>query len=242
MVRTLLVRGMLAGLLAGLLAFVVARLLGEGPLSAGIAFEEAGAAADGSPEPVSRTVQASLGLGIGTVVLGVALGGLFALAYAVAQGRLGSLGPRGTALLVSGCAFLAVYLLPGLKYPPNPPGSTASDSVGFRTGWYVVLVLVSLAVVIGALVAARGLTPRAGTWNASLLAGAGAVVVLATAYLVLPSVDEIPAGFPAGVVWDFRLASAATQLTLWATIGLAFGALTERSLRGAPELQRPAAG
>ena len=41
MARTLLLRGMLVGLLAGILAFVVARLLGEGPLSAGISFEEA---------------------------------------------------------------------------------------------------------------------------------------------------------------------------------------------------------
>ncbi|GAB2906264.1 CbtA family protein [Rhodococcus aerolatus] len=231
MVRTLLLRGMLAGLAAGVLAFVVARLVGEGPLSAGIAFEEAGEHTHDGPELVSRTVQTTLGLATGTVVLGVALGGLFALGYAVAQGRLGTLGPRGTALLVAACGFLALHVLPALKYPANPPGSTDSDTIGFRTGWYFVLVLLSIVVVVGALVAARRLAPAVGGWDAGLLAVAGAVVVLAAAYLVLPTVNETPEGFPAGALWDFRMASSAVQLTLWATIGLVFGFVTDRAIR-----------
>ena len=45
-------------------------------------------------------------------------------------------------------------------------------------------------------------------------------------------------GFPADVLFKFRLYSVINQLILWATIGLAFGPLVERMLAAAP---RPAA-
>jgi len=238
MARTLLLRGMLVGLLAGVLAFVVARLLGEGPLSAGISFEEAttppGAA---GPELVSRTIQSTVGLATGTLVFGVALGGLFALAYTLAQGRLGSLSARGTALTVAAGGFLAVYVLPGLKYPGNPPGSSSSETITDRTQWYFVLLVISLLVVIGGIVLARALAPRLGSWNAALLAALGGVVAVGLAYAVLPVIDETPTDFRADVLWQFRIASSAIQLTLWATLGLVFGARTDRSLRA----QRPPA-
>ncbi len=241
MARTLLLRGMLVGLLAGVLAFVVARLLGEGPLSAGISFEQAAApAGDSAPELVSRTVQSTLGLATGTLVFGVAVGGLFALAYTLAQGRLGSLSARGTALTVAGGGFLAVYVLPALKYPANPPGTSNSDTITDRTQWYFVMLAVSLLVVIGGTVAARKLSPRLGAWNAGITVALTGLLVVGVAYAVLPVVDETPADFRGDVLWQFRMASSAIQLTLWATLGLVFGALTDRSLRA--QRQRTAAG
>lgn len=35
--------------------------------------------------------------------------------------------------------------------------------------------------------------------------------------------------FPAVVLWQFRIASLGAQLIMWATLGLAFGAWTERA-------------
>ncbi|MGZ4520534.1 MAG: CbtA family protein, partial [Mycobacteriaceae bacterium] len=138
MTRTLLIRGMLVGLLAGVLAFLIARALGEGPLSSGIAFEAARepAGAATTPELVTRTVQSTAGLATGTLAFAIALGGIFGLAYAVTQGRLGSLSARGTAAVVAAGGFLALYLLPALKYPANPPGTSDSDTIADRTQWY----------------------------------------------------------------------------------------------------------
>jgi predicted cobalt transporter CbtA len=51
---------------------------------------------------------------------------------------------------------------------------------------------------------------------------------VAVVFLLLPGVDEVPAGFPAELLWRFRVGSLATQLALWAAMGLAFGALLER--------------
>lgn len=238
MTRSLLVRGMLVGLLAGVLAFVVAKLLGEGPLTAGIDFESAAeTAAGGTPEPemVSRGVQSTLGLATGTIVFGVALGGIYGLVYAIAQGRLGALGVRATAAAVAAAGFLAVYLLPALKYPSNPPGTSESDTITDRTQLYFLALLTAVIVVVGVVVLARRLAPRFGHWDAAVLAGLAGIVVLAVVYLLLPDVNETPDDFNAVELWDFRLASTAIQLTVWATLGVVFGALTERSLRSRPQ-------
>ena len=233
MTRTLLIRGMLVGLLAGVLAFVVARLLGEGPLVTGINFESASESAGtgAGHEHVSRTVQSTFGLGTGTLVFGIALGGLYGLAYAFAQGRLGALSARATAALVAAGGFLGIYLLPALKYPANPPGTTNPDTITDRTQWYFLMLLISVLVVAGGTVLARRLSARFGAWNGTLLAMLGGLVVIVLAYLLLPVVDETPKDFAGDELWRFRMASTAIQLTVWATFGAVFGALTERQLR-----------
>jgi hypothetical protein len=46
----------------------------------------------------------------------------------------------------------------------------------------------------------------------------------------MPSLDEVPQGFPADVLWSFRQAALAIQATLWATLGLVFGRLAEEAM------------
>ncbi|MEU4086492.1 CbtA family protein, partial [Streptomyces aureus] len=128
-VRNLLVRGMLAGLAAGLLALVVAYLLGEPTVDSAIGFEEAHAHAHGHEvELVSRSLQSTAGLATGVLIYGVAFGGIAALAYCFALGRVGRFSARATALLLSGTALLAVYVVPFLKYPANPPSVGDPDT------------------------------------------------------------------------------------------------------------------
>jgi predicted cobalt transporter CbtA len=230
--RTLLVRGMVVGIVAAALSFVFARLFGEGPIGQAIAFEYAHAAPGADdPELVSRTVQSTLGLGTAVLVYGTALGGIFALAFAFAYGRLGGLGIRATAVLVAAMGFTAVCLVPMLKYPANPPAIGNPDTIGRRTTLYFLMVAVAVAATVGATILARNLTPRLGGWNAVLVAIAAFVAVVAVAMLALPAINEVPADFSATVLWRFRLASTGTQLVLWAAIGLLFGALTERRVR-----------
>jgi predicted cobalt transporter CbtA len=61
------------------------------------------------------------------------------------------------------------------------------------------------------------------------LALGGLVAVMVVAFAALPPIDEVPADFPADVLWRFRLASLGLQVVLWSTIGLVFGVLAERS-------------
>ena len=230
--RTLLVRGMVAGAAAGVAAFLFAYLFGEGPINDAIAFEEAQAAGH-EHGPVSRTVQSTLGLATASIVYGVALGGLFAVAVAVTLGRIGRISARATAGIVALAGFVGVALVPFLKYPANPPATGNPDTLQQRTGLYFLMLVVGVAAVIGAIVVSRPLQPRLGTWNATTAGVLGAVVVVGAAIALLPAVNEVPDGFAPVLLWRFRLASLGTQAVTWATLGLLFGYLTERSERTA---------
>ena len=71
-----------------------------------------------------------------------------------------------------------------------------------------------------------------GDWNATLVAGGCYAALVAFAALLLPAINEVPDQFPAVVQWKFRIASIGAQFIMWATIGLLFGALTQRALAG----------
>ena len=234
MVGNLLVRGMVIGVLAAILTFGFLRMAGEPAVDKAIAFETqldaAKAAArtheaemKGEPRPVeateaelvSRPVQAGIGLFTGVAVYNVAFGGLFALVFSLAYGRMGRFGPRATALLLALSGIVAVYIVPTLKYPANPPSVGEAETIRMRTALYFVMIALSLAAM-------------AGDWNAALVAAGAYLVIVAAAAAVLPGVNEVPEGFPADVLWQFRIASLGAQVIMWTTIGLGFGAAAER--------------
>jgi Probable cobalt transporter subunit (CbtA) len=234
MVRTLLVRGMLVGILAGMLSSGFAWLFGEPQVDHAIAFEEqirqlAGDAPE--QELVSRTVQSTVGLLTGVVVYGCAFGGIFALVFAYAHGRLGrGWSPRATAAVLAMAAFMVLVLVPQIKYPASPPAAGNPDTIGLRTALYFAMLALSVASAVTAFSTGRSLVVRLGTWNAALMGGAAYAAVMIVAMLMLPPSNEVPSQFPAAVLWWFRLASLGTEAVLWATLGLVFGIVAERQL------------
>ncbi|MBK3633953.1 CbtA family protein [Streptomyces sp. MBT97] len=234
-VRNLLVRGMLAGLAAGLLALAVAYFLGEPRVDSAIAYEDSHSHAhEHGVELVSRTMQSTGGLATGVLLYGVAFGGIAALAYCFALGRIGRFGPRASALLLSGAGLLAVYVVPFLKYPANPPSVGAPDTIGRRTTLYFLMMVLSVLLAVGTVILGKRLAPRLGTWNATIAAGAFFALTVGLAYAFLPAVNEVPKDFSGTLLWQFRLAALAIQLTLWTAFGLVFGLLAERLLSPRP--------
>jgi len=238
---------MLVGILAGLLSFGFLRVYGEPQVDRAIAFEaqldEAKAAAEKTkgmntpdeeqPELVSRPVQAGIGLFTAVMVYCTAFGGLFGLAFAFAYGRVdGALTPQGVSTLLAATGFVAIYLVPNLKYPANPPSVGEPETIGIRTALYFIMIAISIAAMVGSVTLKRLFVPRIGEWNANLAAVACYIVLVAVAGLLLPPVNEVPEQFPAVVLWKFRIASIGAQFIMWATIGLLFGALTQRALAG----------
>ncbi len=269
MVKRLILRGIAAGGIAGALAFVFARIFAESQISTAIAYEEGRDAAEaaldkaaGNPAPppdpdiFSRTIQANVGIGVGIVLFGVAMGALFAVAYAICLGRVGNIRPRTLALLVAGGGFLALYLVPFVKYPASPPAIGNPDTIQARGGLYLLMVLFSIVLLICAIWLGKWLSTRFGNWNAFLLAGAAFIVAIGIAMAVLPPMGHLAAdvheygvratetppplknphgtivypGFPADVLFNFRMYSVAAQLILWTALGLIFAPLAERLL------------
>ncbi len=253
MVGMLLLRGILIGIVAGLLCFSFLKIVGEPQVDRAITFEtqldeaKAKAAAQaliakslpapkGEPEPelVSRRVQAGIGLFTGVMIYNVAFGGLFALAFALVYGRMGDFCPRATAVLLATAGLVAVYVVPNLKYPANPPSVGDPATIATRTALYFSMIAISLAAMIAAGMLRLRLLPRYGEWNAALIAGAAYLIIVIGVGLALPPINEVPEQFPAVVLWQFRIASLGAQLIMWASIGLVFGALTERANRRPP--------
>jgi hypothetical protein len=233
MVRPLLIRGMLAGAVAGLLAFLFAHHFGEPQVAHAIAFEDHLARLHHDPAEmklVSRGTQRTWGLLTGTLAMGVALGGLFALAFAWAYGRIGPWGVRTTSAVLAVAAYLTIVLIPFTKYPANPPAVGNPDTIGRRTVLYFLMIVISLAAALAASRIRRSLVARLGTWNAGIAALAAFAALIALAQIILPVVHETPGGFPADVLYRFRLASLGINATLWLALGLGFGAAAERLL------------
>jgi len=242
MVGSLILRGLFVGLVAGLLAFGCAKLIGEPQVDKAIAYEAQRDAAKGeapSEEIVSREVQSSLGLLTGVLVYGTAVGGLFALAFAFVSGRVGRIGPRGLAALLALAGFLAIVLVPQLKYPANPPSVGDPETISRRTALFFIMMAASIATMVGMVNLSLRLKRRLGAWNAALVAAALFIVIIAGVQLLLPDVNEVPDDFPAIVLWRFREASLAIQVVLWSGIGLGFGWLTERAGNRRFQFTRP---
>jgi predicted cobalt transporter CbtA len=286
MVRTFLVRGMLAGIVAGLLSFAFLKVYGEPQVDHAIAFEaqqdeaketaqkEAARKAEShdhsgthdhaahdhasaahehvahdhgaeatahtadhdEPELVSRPVQAGLGLLVAVLVYSAAFGGLFGLAFALAYGRTASaLTPQALAAVIALTGFVAIYLVPNLKYPANPPAVGEPETIGIRTALYFVMIAISLAAMIVSLALKRLFVARFGEWSANVLVAVSYIVLVGIAGLLLPGVNEVPAQFPATLLWNFRIASIGAQLIMWATLGLLFGALSQRAAGYQPQ-------
>ncbi len=242
MVGNLLLRGMIAGVIAGILVFSFARFFGEPLVDVAIAFEEAAAQAAGEvaePEIVSRATQAGPGLFIGVIAYSVAIGGLFALVFAFVHGRFSSLSVRGTSAVIAVAAFVAIVIVPAIKYPANPPAVGNSDTIGVRTELFFLMIVVSIASLIAAVAIARSLTARYGLWNAAIVAGVLFVVFIGLVEYLLPPINEVPENFSAMVLWRFRTTTLGMHMILWSVLGLAFGALAEKRL-GAKGGLRPA--
>ena len=244
---SLLWRGMIIGFIAALLSFGLLKLAGEPAVDRAIAFElamdEAKAKAEhdaavargenpppveDAPELVSRPVQAGIGLFTGVTTYNIAFGGLFALAFAICYGRMGDWSPRVTSALLALSGFLAVYAVPILKYPANPPSIGNPDTIGLRTAIYFGMIILSLGAMIAAWNVRNRLIEQHGAWNATLIAASVYLVAVIIFAIAMPPLDEVPEGFPAVVLWQFRMASLGAQAIMWTVLGLGFGAWVQR--------------
>ncbi|MBW9107536.1 CbtA family protein [Paraburkholderia phenoliruptrix] len=248
MVGKLLLRGMLAGIAAGLLTFAFARVAGEPQVNQAIALEEQAGDSGGAAhehhhapqaanahehsheeELVSRDTQAGWGLLTGVVVYGAAFGGLFALVFAYAYGRAGAISVRALSAWLALGAFVALVIVPNIKYPANPPAVGSPETIGTRTGLFFLMIAISLTALVFSLKVRRRAALRFGAWNGSIVGALVFIAIIAVVQTSMPVIDEVPAGFPAALLWKFRVAALGMQAIMWTTIGLLFGAIVERS-------------
>jgi hypothetical protein len=257
MEKQIIWRGLLAGALAGVLSFIFSRIFLEPVIDKAIGYEDgigaarealSGAAAghdhggEGGFEGFTRAVQMNIGMGFGVLLFSVAIGAIFAVIFAVAYGRVGDISARLLSLYVAGAMLVSLFIVPALKYPPSPPALSLDETIRQRTLLYLLMVVLSAALFVAAVYLGRRLSEKLGGWNAALVAAGAYIAASAVVMLVLPTIDETPGpllddagtvvyeGFPADVLYDFRLFSLGNQVVIYATLGLAFGFMAARLL------------
>ncbi|ORM37539.1 CbtA family protein [Williamsia sp. 1135] len=248
--------GLLAGLLAGIAAYIFARIVLEPLVRKGIDYQEQRSHAESAltgehgheHEVFSRSVQENIGAGVGSIVFGLVMGALFAVAFTVVWAYVGrrhrGADPRLAAALLAATGFVAVYLVPFAAYPANPPGVGNDETIGERTGAYLTITLLSVGFAIAAAVIGLWLVGKLGGLLAAISAGAFYVVAVAISIAVLPSYNDVPTaltdgdeilfdGFPAATLADFRFYSVINQVVLWTVLGIVFTLALTRIARRA---------
>lgn len=241
-------RGALAGVSAGLSAAVLLWLVVEPLIEQAIAIEEsrsrpglAGLSggghtapfappAHGTGEPlVSRAAQVLAG-GVTMVLVGVALGLVFAVVFVNTRHRIAGTGDFGRSIVLSAVGFGVASLLPALALPASPPGVGDAATVGRRTTLYLVVLLLGVVVALAVPSLDRWLAlrlPGPTRWALVIAAVALAVVLVLT--LVPDPSGPVPEDVPAALLWDFRLASLGQLAMLWLVLGTTFGLFMERA-------------
>ena len=94
--------------------------------------------------------------------------------------------------LIALSGFLAVYAVPILKYPANPPSIGNPDTIGLRTAIYFGMILLSLGSMIAAWNVRNRLIDQLGAWNATLVAAAAFLVAAVIFAQVMPPSSTKP--------------------------------------------------
>jgi len=156
------------------------------------------------------------------LVLGVSMGSLFGIVFALSRRVLPGTHEIKKAVILAGIMWLVVFLIPILKYPANPPTVGDAETVELRTALYVAFTAVSG---FGA-VAFYQIGRRVKRSKKAVAVGGYAGLMMA-AFVLMPSNPD-PVTAPADLVDGFRLVSALGVSSFWISVSLILGALWQR--------------
>jgi hypothetical protein len=179
------------------------------------------------PEPLIDRPTQRWGLALGFVVYGALWGLLFGVVAYFFQ----ALRPAEWIIARFGLAMAlligwSMAMLPFLKYPANPPGIGAAETIGYRQWLYfgfLGLSGVGTAVAVGVhycLRRSKQPTPPRRAHGA--LAVAVYVVYGVIVYVAMPDNPD-PVDMPAALVWPFWVVAFLGLMLFWAALGSGFG-------------------
>lgn len=182
-------RGLAAGAAGGAVSALFVRFVTETQVGFALQFEDATGigAGPGQAAEFSRGTQ-QWGAMAATLLYGVVLGVVLGVAVAALHHRISSRNEFGRAIRIATGAFVALVVIPGLKYPPNPPTVGDPGTISQRTSDHLLLVGASIVVVFMAFFAWQWFTERGSEGATRFLAvGGGMVVVVAALYAIWPA-------------------------------------------------------
>ena len=156
------------------------------------------------------------------VILGVSIGSLFGIVYALSRDSLPGNHDVKKTMILAGLMWFSIYLIPFLKYPANPPTVGDGETVVLRSILYLVFIAISGLSVVGFYKLSQKLEK-----NKKLLAVMGYGIFISVVFVIMPeNPDEITA--PEDLVNEFRIMSALGVTSFWVSIGIILGIFWNR--------------
>ena len=220
-ISIVLVSGALAGLVHGTINFAIV----EPYLDQAIGLENESLFASGEAEDTlefwaeyeSYRIWQKSGQVLAGVILGLAMGSLFGIVFALSRNSLPGKNDVSKSIILSGLMWLTLYLIPFLKYPANPPTVGDGETVVLRMVLYVSFIIISGIGVVVFYKISKKLQN-----NKKYFAIIGYVGLMIIVFLVMPdNPDEITA--PMNLVNEFRFVSVLGVSSFWITVGILLG-------------------
>ncbi len=240
-------RALAAGLAAGLLLALYTLVVVEPTIDRAIALEEAVALAEApaevtahdEAEPIFTRDEQYAGGMLAMVIYAAIVSLIFGTIFAKLRHRLRDFSEFGRAVWLAAVAFGSLALVPGLKYPANPPAVGDPTTANDRAVQYAVLLALSIALAVVLVRLSGWLRSRIDDPTRLLAIASATLVAYGLLLVALPGTpDAINPVVPAQLVWDFRVQSLGGLALMWAVIGIGLGWALERAVvRGsvAPE-------
>ena len=220
-ITIVLVSGAIAGFVHGTINFALV----EPYLDQAIGLENESLFASGEAEDTlefwaeyeSYRIWQKSGQVLAGVILGLAMGSLFGIVYALSRNSLPGKNDVTKSVILAGIMWLTIYIIPFLKYPANPPTVGDGETVMLRAILYVSFIVLSGISVVIFYKLSRKLQN-----NKKYFGLFGYVIFITILFFVMPeNPDEITA--PMNLVNEFRLMSVLGVSSFWLSVGLILG-------------------
>jgi predicted cobalt transporter CbtA len=214
---------LLAGAIAGTVLAIINQGIVQPFIEQAIALENERAAAQGEIiNPIEfdnyRIWQRVGQIAAGTI-LGTSLGALFGLVFAYSRKLIPASSNMKKALILAGIMWLVLFIVPALKYPPNPPAVGNPDTLYYRQSLYITYLAISGFTALGAAFLYRKLGNK--QIKKAIIPAIYSAIIIATYLTMPPNPDVITA--PTDLVVRFRIASAFTMSVFWLLLGVLLG-------------------
>jgi len=151
------------------------------------------------------------------VILGVSMGSLFGIVFALSRNSLPGNNDIKKSIVLAGMMWSALYLIPFLKYPANPPTVGDGETVVLRAILYLSFIAISGIGVISFYQLSKKFKN-----NKKFVALIGYGLFITIVFVVMPeNPDEITA--PMNLVNEFRIMSVLGITSFWISIGIILG-------------------
>ena len=168
---------------------------------------------------------------IAGTILGLSIGSLYGIVFAYTRGSIsGTNNNKKKALIVAGIMWLVLFLMPALKYPPNPPAVGNPETIYYRQSLYVAFLAISGFSALGLAFLYRKMMMASSNntkKKAIIIPSALYAAIMAGAYMAMPANPD-PINAPIDLVIGFRITTAITISVFWALLGIIFGTFWDK--------------